>query len=227
MAANSVLGSSFILIIPIRATMEGILCQFKKKQKASALTFSPEVVCRKTCVGHFISSTIQKIPTAKKQKLDKIYERAHQTYIDVTVSGNHHGNPKHSVFLENLWSIICVFFGLDRSMLFLSYPDCATTSKNCPMQGDTYILSSLTQARMYVDKIYIWDDEESPIKLFVAHDKLSVSFNSSEYRSTFDDVEGSITVSSTQASTTVVVGFFAGSCYLDWSAVVNPIQHLP
>ena len=60
-AANSILGLSWVLVVKIISTTKSNLKQAKKMLKDDDLTFSPECVSRKTSGGQFLLGTIQRV----------------------------------------------------------------------------------------------------------------------------------------------------------------------
>ena len=113
-AANRALGSCWILVHKIATTTKSILKGSKKKLTIQGLTFKDDCVSRKTVGGLFISGSSQKVPPAKRQKVEKHFARKHQTFIDVTVPGNLHGVHKSTSFLQNFRLIIAAIMGLEK-----------------------------------------------------------------------------------------------------------------
>lgn len=137
MAANSVLGSSFLLVIPITSPTKSVLKKFKMNKKGRALPFGPEYLGVKTSGGHhFLSGTTPIIPSTKRQKLGNQYECNHQAFINIIVPGNYFGSHCITFFLQNLHLILSVFTHLEPKLVILSYPDCGL-SKFRPVQHDT------------------------------------------------------------------------------------------
>ena len=65
---------------------------------------------------------------------------------------------------------------------------------------------------MYAKKLWLRDGEETVVKTFVAHNLLQFSINSIEFASACDDLEGAVSNSNIQVSTTIEAGHLIGSC---------------
>ena len=210
-AANNILGSSWVLIIKIVTTTKSILKFPKKKLKGHALTFSPNCGTRNMSGGHFLSRTTQRVPPAKRQKLSKQFEHQHQTFVDLTVLGNHHGSNKSAVFLENIRLIISAPMWLEKCLVVLPYPDCHTSSKCRPFQGNASTISGVTKLCMYLEKLRIREGVDVTVKKFVAHDTPLISLNTVEFATPCNDFDSAVSISCIQASATSKAGYLLGS----------------
>ena len=64
---------------------------------------------------------------------------------------------------------------------------------------------------MYVDQLWVRDGEYTVVKIFVAHNIPPVSFNTIKYATVCNDLDGVVTVSSIQASSTSEAGYLLSS----------------
>ena len=152
--------------------------RFQEKLTIQGLTFNPDCVSHKTVGGHFISGTAQKVPPAKRQKLEKHFARKYQTFIDVTVPGNLHGVHKTSSFLQNLRVLVVAIMGLEKRLVVLPFPDRPLNAKCRPFQGDASMLSGVSKACLYLEDLWVKEGQDTIVKMFVAHNIDPLAFNS-------------------------------------------------
>ena len=224
-AANKALGSPWVLVHKIVTTTKSILKGSKKKLTSCGLTFNPEYVSRKTSGGHFISGTTQRVPPAKRQELQKQFARKYKTFIDVIVPGNHHGAHKNNSFLENFRLIIVAIMGMEKRLVVLPFPDRPLAANFRPFQGDASMLSGVSKDRLYLDLLWVREGQDVLVKIFVAHDIDPLFFNSLEFASVCNDLDGALSVSRIQSSNITRAGYFLGSRItmnpVHWSDLLN------
>ena len=73
--------------------------------------------------------------------------------------------------------------------------------KMSPISGDASTLSGVTKLRMYLEKLWIREGEDVTVKIFLAYDTPNISFNSVEFATAGNDLDGAGSVSCIQAST--------------------------
>ena len=64
---------------------------------------------------------------------------------------------------------------------------------------------------MYVERLWLRDGEVTIVKLLVAHDASPLSFNSIEYATMCNDLDGAVSVNSIQESSTIEAGYLIGT----------------
>ena len=87
--------------------------------KGSALTFGPKCVSHKTSDEQFLSGTIHRVPSAKRHKLAKHFDRQYQTFINVTVPGNLHGTHKNNSLLDHFRIILTAIIDQESRLVIL------------------------------------------------------------------------------------------------------------
>ena len=148
----------------------------------------------------------------KRQKLAKLFNCLHQTFVDVTELGNSLGSHRNNSFLVHFRIILAAIMSQESRFVVLPYPGQLTTSKCRPFQGDASVISDVIRLFMYVEQLWLRDGEDIVVKLFVAHDTQPVSFNPIDYVTVCNDFKGAVSVSSIQASSTIRAGYLVGSC---------------
>ena len=72
---------------------------------------------------------------------------------------------------------------------------------------------------MYLEKLWVREGQDVLVKMFVAHDTPPLSFNSLEFATVCNDLDGAVSVSCIQSSKTSRAGYFLGS-----QRIMNPIH---
>ena len=98
-----------------------------------------------------------------------------------------------------------------RLVVWLPYPERPMSSKCRLFQGDASTISGVTKLRMYLEKLLIREGEDVAVKMFVVHDTPPISFNSAEFATACNDLDGAVSVSCIQASATSKAGYLLGS----------------
>ena len=123
-ATIKVLGCSFGLNIQIKLTANRILKSNIKdlKIEGKKLTFDVASVSVNTKEGRFLTGKVPCQPFAKKIRVEKQFSRKHQTYIQVTVSGNIYGVKKYDHFVKEFREMIGVVMSFEPSLVVIPYP---------------------------------------------------------------------------------------------------------
>ena len=72
------------------------------------------------------------------------------------------------------------------------------------------MLSALSRARQYVDKIWVKELMAMIVKVFVGHDLPAAAFNSIEFAKAIDNIDGAVSVCVIQASKVLAAGYLPG-----------------
>ena len=91
------------------------------KAGGKSLTFDVASVSVKTKAGRFLTGKVCQ-PFAKKIRVEKQFTRKHQTYIQVTVSGNIYRVRKYDHFVEKFREMIGVIMAFETSLVVIPYP---------------------------------------------------------------------------------------------------------
>ena len=94
-AAVTTLGCSFKLTYKITLTKKSILKSdikdiLARETSGKKLSFAEPGICVQTKAGQFIHGKVNRVPFAKKIRLDKRFTRKHKSYLQVKLGGNHH-----------------------------------------------------------------------------------------------------------------------------------------
>ena len=93
--AHKSYGLSWDLALSIKLnTMKSILKSSQGKKKGRSLTFSSEYLSMKTVGGHFLSGSFASIRLVKRQRTEKRFDRAHQSFLDLGIASNPHAINK-------------------------------------------------------------------------------------------------------------------------------------
>ena len=130
-AANTVLGSSFLLETPVKVIAKGILKNNSKglKLKRKSLAFNPACVSTRTKVGHFLTGMVLLQPFVKRQCVLKQFSQKYQTIIKQTICGIIFGVKKWVYFVPNFQEMILAMMELEPFLVILPYPNRVTTKK--------------------------------------------------------------------------------------------------
>ena len=120
------------------------------------------------------SSTI--IRPAKRQRTEKRYSRAHQSFLDLCIAGNSHGINCIANFMTNLRSVFTLLFKRDSKLVVLANPGRTDNVKFRPIQYDASLMSSQSRVRHMVKKLWIEEGGDTKIKSFFTHDNDSSQF---------------------------------------------------
>ena len=109
--------------------------------------------------------------------------------------------------------------------MVLPFPDRPLAAKCHPFQGNTSLLSGVMKTRLYLENLLVKEGQDVLVKMFVAHDIDPLSFNSLEFASGCNDLDGALSVSCIQSSNTSRAGYFLGSRNtmdpIHWSDLLN------
>jgi len=151
-------------------------------------------------------------PLSKKIRVDKQITRKHQTYIQVTVSGNIHGVRKYDHFVLVFCEMIGVIKSFEPSLVVIPYPGSEESNKGRPFTHEPSTLVSSWKCKVYINAdFYIADGKPTTVKVFVGHDSSAAIFNLLELGQLVDKKDGSVRVCHIQASKVVVAGYLQGS----------------
>ena len=166
----------------------------------------------KTKAGRFLQGKITHQPFAKKICVEQKFSRKYQTYLEVTVAGNHHGKNKWQHFVEKLREMVEVLIQFEPKLVIIPFPDSKDSIKARPFMHEASTLASSGSAKRYhAEDNYIADGMPTTTKIFVGHDSVPAIFNSRELAQIADERDGAIRVCHIQASKVVAAGYLQGS----------------
>ena len=114
---------------------------------------------------------------------------------------------------------------MEKRLVVLPFPDCPLAAKCHQFQGDASMLSGVTKTRLYLDSLWVKEGQDVLMKMCVAHDIDPLSFNSLKFASVCNNLDGALSVSRIQSSSTSRAGYFLGSQNtmnpVHWSDLLN------
>ena len=81
------------------------------------------------------------------------------------------------------------------------------------------MFSGVIKARLYLENLWVKEGQDVLVKMFVTHNVDPLSFNSLEFASVCNDLDGAVSISCIQSSKTSRAGYFLGS-----QKTMNPIH---
>ena len=91
---------------------------------------------------------------------------------------------------------------MEKRLVVLPFPDHPLAAKCRPFQGDASMLSDVMKARLYLENLWVKEGQDVLVKMSVAHDVDPLSFNSLEFASVCNDLNGALSVGSIRSSKT-------------------------
>ena len=112
------------------------------KTGRKSLTFDQPAKSVKTKAGRFLQGKITHQPFAKKICVEKKFTRKYQTYLEVTVSGNHHGIKRWDHFVKKFRAMIGALIEFEPKLVIKPFPDSKDSIKARPFMHKASTLAS-------------------------------------------------------------------------------------
>ena len=150
-------------------TKKGILKSDVKDLKASdkKLSFNIPSICVQTKAGQFIHGKVERVPSTKKLRVDKKLTRKHQSYLQVELSGNHHGVRRFDHFTSELHKVIGKVMDFEPTLVVGLFPNSPDSHKARPFLHDPSTVLSYYRAKLYTSQdLYIAEGKPTSVKKF-------------------------------------------------------------
>lgn len=118
-----------------------------------------------------------------------------------------YGVPRNCVFLDKFREMIFTLMELEPRLVILFYPNHAFIASSRPFTNKYLMLSSVSRACLYADRVWIKEGEPITLKVFVSHNLPAATFNSIEFSKAADNLDGAVSVSVIYYSTVVKAGY--------------------